>query len=89
MDRDPLKALNFYRESAGIKDDLEYQDTVDRRIATIRDELQAQVAERDEQIAALEQQVAETAAAGQPAEWRGVGCRYPGGNTAAPGGEAS
>jgi hypothetical protein len=59
VDRDPLAALNLYRESAGIKNDLEYQSTVDRRLATLRSELQTQVTERDEQIAALEQQVSQ------------------------------
>jgi hypothetical protein len=59
VERDPLAALNLYRESAGIKNDLEYQSTVDRRLATLRSELQTQVTERDAQIAALEQQVSQ------------------------------
>jgi uncharacterized protein len=59
VEKDPLAALNLYREASGIESNLEFEETAQRRIASIRAELEGQIADRDAQISALEQQVNE------------------------------
>jgi hypothetical protein len=60
VDQDRLKALNLYRTAWGLpQNSVIYQDTADQQVEQLRQQLQTQVAEKDEQVKALEKQVDE------------------------------
>ena len=58
VEADRLKALNLYRQAWGIPaDNLVFERAANQQLADLRAELQKQIADRDEQISALTQQV--------------------------------
>ncbi len=60
VDKDPLKALNFYRRAWGVPDDnLIYTSAKDREIGALRKELEQAIAEKDEQIQLMNKQLKE------------------------------
>ena len=57
VQKDRLKALNYYRQSWGLpEDDLIYQSAANREIEALREQLQNEISERDNQIRLLQRQ---------------------------------